>query len=176
MGTGFGATDPQMGFQPSGFRSGPLRPSVSSTTRGINPALVWLRGLGRFLCGAGIFLLGARILKHLKVPGGGGTRGCGRWGFQGSLKPLFLCSPEAGCLCSHRPADPAVLAWPRPGQHRPLVVTLASPGCGFVLGNRLGRLPGQESEQAPGVGDGQGSLACCSPGGRKELNATERLN
>ena len=79
-------------------------------------------------------------------------------------------------LCSHRPADPAVLAWPRPGQHRHLVVTLASPGCGFVLGNRLGRLPGQESEQAPGVGDGQGSLACCSPGGRKELNATERLN
>ena len=32
MGTGFGATDPQTGFQPSGFRSGPLRPSVSSTT------------------------------------------------------------------------------------------------------------------------------------------------
>ena len=26
------------------------------------------------------------------------------------------------------------------------------------------RLNGHESEQAPGVGDGQGSLACCSPG------------
>ena len=27
------------------------------------------------------------------------------------------------------------------------------------------RLDGQEFEQAPGVGDGQGSLACCSPWG-----------
>ena len=35
MGTGFGATDPQTEFQPSGFRSGPLRPSVSSTTVGL---------------------------------------------------------------------------------------------------------------------------------------------
>ena len=38
------------------------------------------------------------------------------------------------------------------------------------------RLKGHESEQAPGVVDGQGSLACCSPWGRKELNMTERLN
>ena len=29
------------------------------------------------------------------------------------------------------------------------------------------RLDGHEFEQAPGVGDGQGSLACCSPWGRK---------
>ena len=35
---------------------------------------------------------------------------------------------------------------------------------------------GHESEQALGVGDGQGSLACCSPWGRKELDTTERLN
>ena len=28
-------------------------------------------------------------------------------------------------------------------------------------------------EQAPGVGDGQGSLACCSPQGLKELDMTE---
>ena len=27
-----------------------------------------------------------------------------------------------------------------------------------------------------GVGDGQGGLACCSPGGCKESNTTERLN
>ena len=33
-----------------------------------------------------------------------------------------------------------------------------------------------EFEQAPGVGDSQGSLACCSPWGRKELDTTERLN
>ena len=30
-----------------------------------------------------------------------------------------------------------------------------------------------EFEQAPGVGDGQGSLACCSPQGRKELDMSE---
>ena len=37
-------------------------------------------------------------------------------------------------------------------------------------------LDGHEFEQAPGVGDGQGSLACCSPWGRKELDMTEWLN
>ena len=35
---------------------------------------------------------------------------------------------------------------------------------------------GHEFEQAPGVGDGQGSLAYCSPQGHKELDATEQLN
>ena len=35
------------------------------------------------------------------------------------------------------------------------------------------RLDGHEFEQAPGVGDGQGSLACCSPWGHKELDTTE---
>ena len=38
------------------------------------------------------------------------------------------------------------------------------------------QLNGREFEQAPGVGDGQGSLACCSPWGHKELDTTERLN
>ena len=38
------------------------------------------------------------------------------------------------------------------------------------------RLNGPEFEQAPGVGDRQGSLACCSPWGLKELDITERLN
>ena len=33
-------------------------------------------------------------------------------------------------------------------------------------------LNGHESEQAPGVGEGQGSLACCSPWGHKELDTT----
>ena len=37
-------------------------------------------------------------------------------------------------------------------------------------------LDGHEFEQAPGVGDGQGSLACCSSWGRKELDTTEQLN
>ena len=38
------------------------------------------------------------------------------------------------------------------------------------------RLDGHEFEHALGVGDGQGSLVCCSPWGRKELDMTERLN
>ena len=38
------------------------------------------------------------------------------------------------------------------------------------------QLDEQEFEQAPGVGDGQGSLACCRPGGRKESDTTEQLN
>ena len=37
-------------------------------------------------------------------------------------------------------------------------------------------LDGHEFEQALGVGDGQGSLACCSPWGRKESDTTEWLN
>ena len=37
-------------------------------------------------------------------------------------------------------------------------------------------LNGHEFEQAPGDGKGQGSLACCSPWGCKELNTTEWLN
>ena len=38
------------------------------------------------------------------------------------------------------------------------------------------RLNGHEFEQALGVGDGQGSLACCRPWGCKESGMTEWLN
>ena len=38
------------------------------------------------------------------------------------------------------------------------------------------QLNGHEFEQAPGVGDGQGSLAGCSLWGCKESDITERLN
>ena len=37
------------------------------------------------------------------------------------------------------------------------------------------QLNGHEFEQALGVGEGQGSLACCSPCGCEELDRTERL-
>ena len=36
-------------------------------------------------------------------------------------------------------------------------------------------LNGRESEWSPGVGDGQGGLACCNSWGRKESDTTERL-
>ena len=37
-------------------------------------------------------------------------------------------------------------------------------------------LNGRESQWTPGVGDGQGGLACWDSWGRKELDMTERLN
>ena len=37
-------------------------------------------------------------------------------------------------------------------------------------------LNGHESEWTPGVGDGQGGLACCNSWGHKESDTTERLN
>ena len=38
------------------------------------------------------------------------------------------------------------------------------------------QLDGHGFEHAPGVGDGQVSLACCSPWSRKESGTTEQLN
>ena len=38
------------------------------------------------------------------------------------------------------------------------------------------QLHGHEFGWTPGVGDGQGGLACCNSWGRKELDTTERLN
>ena len=38
------------------------------------------------------------------------------------------------------------------------------------------RLDGHEFEQALGVGDGQGSPACCGPWGHKDSDVTEGLN
>ena len=38
------------------------------------------------------------------------------------------------------------------------------------------RLNGHEFEQTLGGGEGQGSLVCCHPRGRKELDTTESLN
>ena len=37
-------------------------------------------------------------------------------------------------------------------------------------------LNGHEFEQAPGDGEGQRGLACCSPWGHKEQGTTEELN
>ena len=38
------------------------------------------------------------------------------------------------------------------------------------------RFDGHEFGQIPGVDDGQGGLACCSPRGCKESDMTEQLN
>ena len=54
-----------------------------------------------------------------------------------------------------------------------------SGGEGAAEDERVGwhhRLNGHEFEQTPGDGEGQGSLACCSPWGLKESDTTEQLN
>ena len=38
------------------------------------------------------------------------------------------------------------------------------------------QLNGHELEQAPGDGEGQGGLVCCSPWSQKKLDVTEQLN
>ena len=38
------------------------------------------------------------------------------------------------------------------------------------------QLEGHKFEQAPGVGDGQGSLVCCNPWVHKELDMTYQLS
>ena len=40
----------------------------------------------------------------------------------------------------------------------------------------VGWFNGHEFDQAPGDGEGQGSLVCCSPWGREELDPPERLS
>ena len=44
------------------------------------------------------------------------------------------------------------------------------------MGEGHHQLDGREFEQAQGVGDEQGSLACYSPWGHKEQDMTEQLN
>ena len=40
-------------------------------------------------------------------------------------------------------------------------------------GDVLHQIDGHKFEQAPGVGNGKGSLVCCSPWGHKESDMTE---
>ena len=50
---------------------------------------------------------------------------------------------------------------------------------GVTEGQMVGwhhQLYGHDFEQSPGSSEGQGSLACCSPGGRKGLDTPECLN
>ena len=47
---------------------------------------------------------------------------------------------------------------------------------GYEMAGWHHQLNGYEFEQALGVGDGQGSLACCRSWGRKESDTTEWLN
>ena len=64
-------------------------------------------------------------------------------------------------------------------ENQPSVQLYCQEEKGMTEGEMVGwrhRLNGHECEQALGVSDGQGSLACCSPWGHKESDTTERLN
>ena len=91
---------------------------------------------------------------------------------------------------------------PRPWQWKPRILTIEWPGSShkevliqLLIVSDAGKdwrqeekgtteemvgwhhqLNGHESEQTPGDTEGQGSLACCSPWGRDELDTTEQLN
>ena len=54
-------------------------------------------------------------------------------------------------------------------------ISLGSLNRGSIKFPFKGGVLGNEFEQAPGVGDGQGSLACCSSWGHKESDTTEQL-
>ena len=94
------------------------------------------------------------------------------------------------CLCSGLKALGWRLILQPVFTELPLVRRAASLGKTLMLGKTEGRrrgtedemvgwhhqLNGHEFEQAPGVGDGQRSLGCCSPRGHKEAETAERLN
>ena len=65
--------------------------------------------------------------------------------------------------------------WKRPWCWERLKAGAEGDNRGWVVGWHH-RLDGHEFQQALWVGDGQGSLACCSPWAHKELETTEQLN
>ena len=92
------------------------------------------------------------------------TRAMSRPFLNDHLLPLFSL-PTAGSL----PSPPHVVRAPRCGKYEEWMTEDEMAGWYHWL-------DGHESEQTQGVDDGQGSLACCNPWGRKELDMTEWLN
>ena len=58
----------------------------------------------------------------------------------------------------------------------PAIIPSLSPASSFSFSTRVCRLDGHEPGWTPGVGDGQGGLACCDSWGRNESDTTEQLN
>ena len=109
----------------------------------------------------------------------------GKLRYGGEIRP-----PSNHQGISHGFATVALLSWfelrsvfPEPPRQSFLVCLLWTPlkaaGEGTTEDEMIGWphwLDGNEFEWTPGVGDGQGGLACCSPCGHKESETTERLN
>ena len=94
-----------------------------------------------------------------------------------------VCMPSSGIAGSYGSSAPVL--WPR---HAKSWLTGKDSDAGRDWGqdqkgtteDKMGGwhhwLNGRESEWTPGVGDGQGGLACCNSWVRKELDTTEQLN
>ena len=85
---------------------------------------------------------------------------------------LFSSCPQSLPALESFPMSP-LFAW---GGQSTGVSALAS----LIIANNFAinnhRLNGRESEWTPGIGDGQGGLACCNSWGRKEWDMAEQLN
>ena len=77
---------------------------------------------------------------------------------------------NGSCFCQ------LTVGWALEEQPQGVLVSLLRTISMFAKGWWHDRLDVHEFEQAPEVGKGQGSLACCSSWGCKESNTTERLN
>ena len=119
---------------------------------------------------AGSCLVQPRWMPERRILGGGRTYGVSFWSFPNSsswwrlIRSVFLTRTSC-CKMTHANgyygAQPG---WTVSISVLPLTVGWHQ------------RFNGHEFEQALGVGDGQGSLGCCSPWDLKESDVPERLN
>ena len=101
------------------------------------------------------------------------------------IQPVHPKGNQSWILIGRTDAEPETpILWPPDAKNW---LTGKDPDAGKDWGQEKGKtedemvgwhhwLNGHGFGWTPGVGDGQGSLACCSPWGRKELDTTERLN
>ena len=105
------------------------------------------------------------------------------WGPCFCMLPIFLLSNWTMAYTMYKAETP--ILWP-PHAKSWLIVKDPEPGRDWgqeekgttedEMAGRHHRLDAHEFGWTPGVGDGQGGLACCDPWGHKESDTTERLN
>ena len=111
--------------------------------------------------------LESREIKQVNLKGNKSWILIGRTGFEAETPVLW--SPNAkNWLIGADPDSGKDLRWEEKGRSEDEMVRWH-----YWL---MSMLNGHEFEQAPRVGDGQGSLVCCSPWGHRESDTTEWLN
>ena len=99
---------------------------------------------------------------------------------QSILREINLEYSLEGLMLKLKLQDFGHLVWTTNSLEKTLI--LGKIECGRRMGRQRTRwlwhhqLDGHEFVQSPGVGNGQGRLACCSPWVSKESDTTERLN